>query len=83
VHGTEVYSAGVGPNGPALERFSDIKKKKKIHDIGTIIHISFHISFNVHQILHNRIGISLHFMLNNHTYNTISCNNITKPSVQT
>jgi hypothetical protein len=29
VHGTRVYSAGVGPKGPALERFPDIKKKKK------------------------------------------------------
>jgi hypothetical protein len=29
VYGTEVYSAGVGPKGPALERFLDIKKKKK------------------------------------------------------
>jgi hypothetical protein len=28
VHGTGVYSAGVGPKGPALERFLDIKKKK-------------------------------------------------------
>jgi hypothetical protein len=27
VHGTGVYSAGVGPKGPALERFLDIKKK--------------------------------------------------------
>jgi hypothetical protein len=26
VHGTGVYSAGVGPKGPALERFLDIKK---------------------------------------------------------
>jgi hypothetical protein len=32
VHGTGVYSAGVGPKGPALERFLDIKKKKKIVD---------------------------------------------------
>jgi serine/threonine protein kinase len=30
VHGTGVYSAWVGPKGPALERFSDIKKKKHI-----------------------------------------------------
>jgi hypothetical protein len=29
VHGTGVYSARVGPKGPALERFLDIKKKKK------------------------------------------------------
>jgi hypothetical protein len=29
VHGTGVYYAGVGPKGPALERFPDIKKKKK------------------------------------------------------
>jgi hypothetical protein len=29
VHGTGVYSAGVGPKGPALERFSDKKKKKR------------------------------------------------------
>jgi hypothetical protein len=28
VHGTGVYSVGVGPKGPALERFLDIKKKK-------------------------------------------------------
>jgi hypothetical protein len=27
VHGTGVYSARVGPKGPALERFLDIKKK--------------------------------------------------------
>jgi hypothetical protein len=27
VHGTGVYSVGVGPKGPALERFLDIKKK--------------------------------------------------------
>ena len=25
VHGTKVYSARVGPKGPALERFPDIK----------------------------------------------------------
>jgi hypothetical protein len=30
VHGTGVYSAGMGPKGPALERFLDIKKKKKL-----------------------------------------------------
>jgi hypothetical protein len=29
VHGTGVYSAGVGPKGPALKRFPDIKKEKK------------------------------------------------------
>jgi hypothetical protein len=29
VHGTRVYSARVGPKGPTLERFLDIKKKKK------------------------------------------------------
>jgi hypothetical protein len=29
VHETGVYSAVVGPKGPALERFLDIKKKKK------------------------------------------------------
>jgi hypothetical protein len=29
VHGTMVYSAGVDPNGPTLERFPDFKKKKK------------------------------------------------------
>jgi hypothetical protein len=29
VHGIGVYFAGVGPKGPALERFLDIKKKKK------------------------------------------------------
>jgi hypothetical protein len=29
VHGIGVYSAGVGPKGPAMERFLDIKKKKK------------------------------------------------------
>jgi hypothetical protein len=29
VHGTGVYSAGVDPKDPALERFLDIKKKKK------------------------------------------------------
>jgi hypothetical protein len=28
VYGTEVYSAEMGPNGPALERFTDLKKKK-------------------------------------------------------
>ena len=27
--GTRVYFAGVGLKGPALERFSDIKKKKE------------------------------------------------------
>jgi hypothetical protein len=27
VHGTGVYSAGVGPKDPALERIFDIKKK--------------------------------------------------------
>jgi hypothetical protein len=31
VHGTGVYSAGVGPKGPALERFLDIKKKIYIY----------------------------------------------------
>jgi hypothetical protein len=29
VHGARVYSAGVGPKGPVLERFLDIKKKEK------------------------------------------------------
>jgi hypothetical protein len=29
VHGTGAYSTGVGPKGPALERFLNIKKKKK------------------------------------------------------
>jgi hypothetical protein len=28
VHGTGVYSVGVGPKGPILERFSEKKKKK-------------------------------------------------------
>ena len=28
MHGTDVYSIGEGPKGPALERFPDIKKKK-------------------------------------------------------
>jgi hypothetical protein len=28
-HGTVVYFARMGPIGPALERFPDIKKKKK------------------------------------------------------
>jgi hypothetical protein len=40
VHGTGVYSAGVGPKGPALERFLDIKKKKLKRGI-------FSIQFNV------------------------------------
>jgi hypothetical protein len=31
MHGTGVYSAGVGPKGPALERFLDIKKKIYIY----------------------------------------------------
>ena len=30
MHGTGIYSVGVGPKGPALERFSDIKKKKQV-----------------------------------------------------
>jgi hypothetical protein len=30
VHGIGVYSVRVGPKSPALERFPDIKKKKKI-----------------------------------------------------
>jgi hypothetical protein len=30
VHETRVYFARVAPNGPALERFSDIKIKIKI-----------------------------------------------------
>jgi hypothetical protein len=29
VHGTGVYSTGIGSKGPALERFPDKKKKKK------------------------------------------------------
>jgi hypothetical protein len=29
VHRTGVYSVGVGPEGPALERFPNIQKKKK------------------------------------------------------
>jgi hypothetical protein len=29
VHETGVYSVGVGSKGPALERFPNIKKKKK------------------------------------------------------
>jgi hypothetical protein len=29
VHGTGVYSAGVGPKCPALKRFPDIKKRKR------------------------------------------------------
>jgi hypothetical protein len=28
VHGTEVYSVGVDPKDPTLERFPDIKNKK-------------------------------------------------------
>jgi hypothetical protein len=32
VHGTDVYSVGVGPNGPALERFPDIKKERWTSD---------------------------------------------------
>ena len=30
MHGTGVYFAGVSPKSPALERFPDIKKKKKV-----------------------------------------------------
>ncbi|XP_042988892.1 peptide methionine sulfoxide reductase A5 isoform X3 [Carya illinoinensis] len=33
VHGTRVYSAKVGPKGPALVRFPEIKKKKKIPEL--------------------------------------------------
>jgi hypothetical protein len=33
VHGTGVYFAGVGPKGPALERFLDIKKKKVLFEL--------------------------------------------------
>jgi hypothetical protein len=29
VHGTKVYFVGVGPKGPALKMFLDIKRKKK------------------------------------------------------
>ena len=29
MYGTRVYFAGVGPNGPALERFPDLKEKWK------------------------------------------------------
>jgi hypothetical protein len=29
MYGTGTYSAGMGPKGPAMERFLDIKKKKK------------------------------------------------------
>jgi hypothetical protein len=29
MHGTEVYSAGVGPKCLALKRFPDIKKRKR------------------------------------------------------
>jgi hypothetical protein len=36
VHGTGVYSAGVGPKGPALERFLDIKKKKVFREGGEL-----------------------------------------------
>jgi hypothetical protein len=42
VYGTGVYSAEVGPKGPALERFLDIgKKKKKVVFVGfwTIGHL--------------------------------------------
>jgi hypothetical protein len=45
VHGTGVYSAGVGPNGPALERFLDIKKKKKKKNYSMLkgpIHLKSH-----------------------------------------
>jgi hypothetical protein len=48
VHGTRVYSAGVGPNGPALERFSDIKKKiikYTILVLSFIFHFTFHLMF--------------------------------------
>jgi hypothetical protein len=31
LHGTGVYSAGVGPKGPALERFINIKKKTLLY----------------------------------------------------
>jgi hypothetical protein len=40
VHGTEVYSTGVGLKGPALERFPDIKKKKKMEMEDSILRSS-------------------------------------------
>ena len=33
MHGTGVYSTRVGPKGSALERFPDIKKKKKKEEL--------------------------------------------------
>jgi hypothetical protein len=35
VHRTGVYSVVVGPKGLALERFSDIKKKKQFNNFDT------------------------------------------------
>jgi hypothetical protein len=33
VHGTEVYSARMGPKGPTLDRFPDIKKINKNYSL--------------------------------------------------
>ena len=35
MHETEIYATGVGPKGPDLERFPDIKKKKMEHFVQT------------------------------------------------
>jgi hypothetical protein len=37
VHGTRVYSAGVCPKGPALERFLDINFFKKNNNLGLVL----------------------------------------------
>jgi hypothetical protein len=42
VHGTGVYSARVDPKGPALEKFPNIKKKKKKYRILIRFAISCH-----------------------------------------
>ena len=33
MHGAGVYFIGVGPKGPALERFPDTKKKKELRNL--------------------------------------------------
>jgi hypothetical protein len=60
VHGTGVYSVGVGPKGPALERFLGIKKKY----IYNLVKTSF--VFMVKKSASEENGGTLNYIIFNH-----------------
>jgi hypothetical protein len=68
VYGTGVYSVGVGPKGPALERLLDIKKKKIYGNQTDIFSLQFLIGFWAGFPLSEfsqEISIDLTWVLNN------------------